>query len=425
LFTCVLSLIWIQKMFFARNDNKDIFDNCDNLVAKPAMVPTLSPVISIDFAPVVVSPTNRGQESNDSNGRNNDSYPQNAPGTFTVFKFVLFGLLIASPCLRALHLWWAGGGRIRLRRSDEDANRVVGLQYIPPMENWFGGPEPGDTERPHDRLTHEQIMSLPEIIYTKPVHYDDFETKQVQNETKYIEDDVSSDIDMSNDNEDNDNENTTAEPTEIMDIPSEDTISTNATTSNMDIVDIQEPLICREVGEDESMSSERSFENEPTLRFQLPTSPERVTTVNTSQTFNRNGVEPLSPRAIVPKEELPPDEEQQLLLQEEDTTTASVSSAQEGQQEEQTICQPVSFRTQRRNQKFTTTTCTTCSICIDEFEEGEKVRLLPRCGHAFHTDCILPWLKDRQGCCPLCKMGVLDQGDSNGENGSDGNNNNN
>ncbi|OEU06803.1 ring finger protein 13, partial [Fragilariopsis cylindrus CCMP1102] len=51
---------------------------------------------------------------------------------------------------------------------------------------------------------------------------------------------------------------------------------------------------------------------------------------------------------------------------------------------------------------------TTCSICIDEFEEGEKVRLLPLCGHGFHTDCILPWLKDRQGCCPLCKTAVLD-----------------
>jgi hypothetical protein len=56
---------------------------------------------------------------------------------------------------------------------------------------------------------------------------------------------------------------------------------------------------------------------------------------------------------------------------------------------------------------FTTTTCTTCSICIDEFENGEKLRLLPRCGHAFHTECILPWLVERQGLCPLCKVYVL------------------
>lgn len=49
---------------------------------------------------------------------------------------------------------------------------------------------------------------------------------------------------------------------------------------------------------------------------------------------------------------------------------------------------------------------TTCSICIDEFVPGERLRLL-RCDHAFHTECILPWLTERQGCCPMCKVPVL------------------
>lgn len=53
-----------------------------------------------------------------------------------------------------------------------------------------------------------------------------------------------------------------------------------------------------------------------------------------------------------------------------------------------------------------TTTCTTCSICIEDYESGERIRLLP-CGHAFHTECILPWLTNRQGCCPLCKVRVM------------------
>ena len=26
-----------------------------------------------------------------------------------------------------------------------------------------------------------------------------------------------------------------------------------------------------------------------------------------------------------------------------------------------------------------------CSICIEEFEHGERLRILPRCNHAFHT----------------------------------------
>lgn len=54
-----------------------------------------------------------------------------------------------------------------------------------------------------------------------------------------------------------------------------------------------------------------------------------------------------------------------------------------------------------------TTTCTMCSICIEDFEEGERLLLLPRCHHAFHKDCLHPWLLERQGSCPLCKTSVL------------------
>jgi Ring finger domain len=54
-------------------------------------------------------------------------------------------------------------------------------------------------------------------------------------------------------------------------------------------------------------------------------------------------------------------------------------------------------------------TCTLCSICIDDFEAGEKLVLLPRCRHSFHRDCIHPWLTERQGCCPLCKTSVLEK----------------
>ena len=28
----------------------------------------------------------------------------------------------------------------------------------------------------------------------------------------------------------------------------------------------------------------------------------------------------------------------------------------------------------------------------------------------FHTECILPWLTERQGCCPVCKTPVLPDG---------------
>jgi hypothetical protein len=64
-------------------------------------------------------------------------------------------------------------------------------------------------------------------------------------------------------------------------------------------------------------------------------------------------------------------------------------------------------RNRRRKIIHTTTTNTSCSICIDEFRDGETIRLLPLCGHAYHTECIHPWLTERQGCCPYCKSPVI------------------
>jgi Ring finger domain len=65
--------------------------------------------------------------------------------------------------------------------------------------------------------------------------------------------------------------------------------------------------------------------------------------------------------------------------------------------------------------RFKPTTSSMCSICIDDFEEGESLILLPRCQHAFHKDCILPWLTERQGCCPTCKCNVLKEDDGDQE----------
>ena len=42
-----------------------------------------------------------------------------------------------------------------------------------------------------------------------------------------------------------------------------------------------------------------------------------------------------------------------------------------------------------------------CSICIDEFKLGEKMRIL-NCGHRYHLPCIDVWLMQHTSC-PLCK----------------------
>lgn len=41
-----------------------------------------------------------------------------------------------------------------------------------------------------------------------------------------------------------------------------------------------------------------------------------------------------------------------------------------------------------------------CSICTEDFEKGEDVRVLP-CNHQYHPNCIDPWLLNVSGTCPL------------------------
>ncbi|XP_030448675.1 RING-H2 finger protein ATL66 [Syzygium oleosum] len=43
-----------------------------------------------------------------------------------------------------------------------------------------------------------------------------------------------------------------------------------------------------------------------------------------------------------------------------------------------------------------------CSICLGEFEDGEKVKVLPQCGHRYHCGCVDQWLATRS-VCPLCR----------------------
>ncbi|KAL8138739.1 hypothetical protein V2J09_004740 [Rumex salicifolius] len=51
---------------------------------------------------------------------------------------------------------------------------------------------------------------------------------------------------------------------------------------------------------------------------------------------------------------------------------------------------------------------TDCSVCLGEFEEGEALRLLPKCSHAFHVSCIDKWLKTHSSC-PLCRSNITIQ----------------
>ncbi|KAK9273373.1 hypothetical protein L1049_018183 [Liquidambar formosana] len=46
-----------------------------------------------------------------------------------------------------------------------------------------------------------------------------------------------------------------------------------------------------------------------------------------------------------------------------------------------------------------------CYICLCEYEEGDKIRILP-CRHEYHMSCVDKWLKEIHGVCPLCRGDV-------------------
>ncbi|XWS36151.1 hypothetical protein CRYUN_Cryun20dG0060100 [Craigia yunnanensis] len=46
-----------------------------------------------------------------------------------------------------------------------------------------------------------------------------------------------------------------------------------------------------------------------------------------------------------------------------------------------------------------------CAVCLSDFENDEKARVLPRCKHTFHVDCIDMWFYSNSNC-PLCRAPV-------------------
>jgi hypothetical protein len=61
-----------------------------------------------------------------------------------------------------------------------------------------------------------------------------------------------------------------------------------------------------------------------------------------------------------------------------------------------------------RTQQSESTCVSACSICLEDFHNGDVLRELPQCHHLFHTDCLIPWLTENHKRCPMCTTPVLD-----------------
>ena len=46
-----------------------------------------------------------------------------------------------------------------------------------------------------------------------------------------------------------------------------------------------------------------------------------------------------------------------------------------------------------------------CAVCRLGFEFGDPCLGLPQCGHAYHAECLEPWLAENKSC-PLCKTEI-------------------
>ena len=54
-----------------------------------------------------------------------------------------------------------------------------------------------------------------------------------------------------------------------------------------------------------------------------------------------------------------------------------------------------------------------CSICLDDLTT-EQIYQLPECGHVYHTNCILQWMRSGHNKCPYCgNIGECSQSNNN------------
>ncbi|KAL0720006.1 hypothetical protein Bca4012_069330 [Brassica carinata] len=76
------------------------------------------------------------------------------------------------------------------------------------------------------------------------------------------------------------------------------------------------------------------------------------------------------------------------------------SSSPSGDGLDETLIKSITVYKYRKGDGFVESS--DCSVCLSEFQEDERLRLLPECSHAFHVPCIDAWLKSHSNC-PLCR----------------------
>jgi len=343
---------------------------------------------------------------------------------FYWLRFILFALLIVSPCIRAGYLWYVGGGRIITRRNSN--GRIVGLQYVRPMAYWFTPGSEEQVESENSLLSEAEVDALPVTKYSKVVLKEDEQSQcSGAGTTKSMEstDDSTRDYEQGLDRKSlqstdllpdcekglGHNSVASTERTEIQHVErqskldneddvtkcmvqsiSESTDEVNCGLSPKqkitDSVDNSIPdcekgidrniLLSTEENEIQHEEKQSKMDNENEIIKKLePKHFESTDEVDCGHSLEQKRI---SVEAGAPTQDN--STHQKVIDKNEDENIATLSQI--------------------------STTCTMCSICIDDFEDGEEILILPKCRHGFHTMCIKPWLTERSACCPLCKTSV-------------------
>lgn len=53
-----------------------------------------------------------------------------------------------------------------------------------------------------------------------------------------------------------------------------------------------------------------------------------------------------------------------------------------------------------------------CAVCLNEFQDDETLRLIPKCSHVYHHTCIDIWLVSHN-TCPVCRANLVPRPDDN------------
>ena len=283
------------------------------------------------------------------------------------FRIILFSLLVLSPCCRACYLWYAGGGRFYFRRHEN--GRIIGLQYVPPTSTWLnarlGGNQGASGEaRSPDILTEEQFQTLPEIKFEPIVsHYDEDCEEEEDNGGVFVAE-GNSQVEMTDLSRNNETKSSVVAESKVSNGNNGREMAIQVGRGDDDMIDIEEGEV--KASDDAPDDTTKPSDYEARIDEQVDLS-------SREQDAEVEGME-LGTSANIAAEE----------------NTDRTVDTKESATNEPLLCRS-----------------TMCSICIDEFEPGEKIILLPRCQHGFHRDCIHPWLTQRQGCCPFCKTTVF------------------